>query len=82
MLLAYVKTKMQISCIVMVHLIITFFRYIDSTSPLPPKSKISSLWPSSVVVQPGYSDLVGNPKGFSHDMAHTMNVAIFAKRET
>ena len=29
------------------------FRYIDSTIPLLPKYKISSLQPSSVVVQPG-----------------------------
>ena len=29
------------------------FRYIDSTIPLPPKSEISSLWPSCVAVQPG-----------------------------
>ena len=29
------------------------FRYTDSTIPLLPKSEISSLWPSSVVVQPG-----------------------------
>ena len=28
------------------------FQYIDSTIPLLPKSKISSLWPSSVAVQP------------------------------
>ena len=29
------------------------FRHIDSTIPLVPKSETSSLWPSSVVVQPG-----------------------------
>ena len=29
------------------------FRYTDSTIPLLPKSKISSLYPSSVDVQPG-----------------------------
>ena len=28
------------------------FRYIDSTIPLPPIYKISSLWPSSVTAQP------------------------------
>ena len=28
------------------------FRYIDSTNPLLPKSKISSLWSSAVTVQP------------------------------
>ena len=29
------------------------FRYIDSTIPVLPKSEVSSLKPSSVVVQPG-----------------------------
>ena len=29
------------------------FRYMDSTIPLLPKSEISSLYPSSVAVQPG-----------------------------
>ena len=29
------------------------FRYMDSTAPLLPKSEFSSLWPSSVAVQPG-----------------------------
>ena len=29
------------------------FRYLDSTIPLLPKSEISSLWPYSVIVQPG-----------------------------
>ena len=29
------------------------FRYLDSTLPLLPKSKVSSLWPSPVAVQPG-----------------------------
>ena len=29
------------------------FRYIDSTIPLLSKSEISSLWPSSVAIQPG-----------------------------
>ena len=29
------------------------FRYLDSTIPLVPKYEISSLWPSSVAVQPG-----------------------------
>ena len=37
------------------------FRYIDSTIPLFSKSKISSLLPSSVAVQPGLCrDKVGN----------------------
>ena len=30
-----------------------YFRYLDSTIPLLSKSEISSLWPSSVAVQPG-----------------------------
>ena len=44
------------------------FRYIDSTIPLLPKSKISSLHPSSVA---GFvSNLVSNPEDrFSHDFA-------------
>ena len=29
------------------------FRYTDRTIPLLPKTEISSLWPSSVTVQPG-----------------------------
>ena len=32
-----------------------YFRYTDSTIPLLPKSEISSLLPSSMVVQPGLS---------------------------
>ena len=28
-------------------------RYINSTIPLPPKSKISSIYPTSVALQPG-----------------------------
>ena len=46
------------------------FRYTDSTI----QSEISSLWPSSVAVQPGLcetSDQVGNPQDrFSHKEAH------------
>ena len=30
------------------------FRYLGNTIPLLPKCKISSLWPSSVAVQPGF----------------------------
>ena len=42
------------------------FRHTDSTIPLLPKSKISSIYPSSVIV----SDLVGNPEDrFSHNEA-------------
>ena len=41
------------------------FCYIDKTIPLIYKSEISSLWPSSVVVQCGF---VG-PGHFSHDAA-------------
>ena len=38
------------------------FRYLESMIPLLSKSEISSLWPSSVAVQPGHvvSDQVGN----------------------
>ena len=36
------------------------FHYIDRTIPLLPKSEISSLYPFSVAVQPGWSDLVRN----------------------
>ena len=44
------------------------FRYTDSTIPLLPKWKISSLQPSSVTLQPG---LVGNPEDrFSQNEAH------------
>ena len=50
------------------------FRYIDSTIPLLSKSKISSLWPSSVVVQPGLCQTVGNPEDrFSQNEAHLMS---------
>ena len=49
-----------------------FFRSIDSTIPLLPKSEISSIWPSSVVVQPGLCQTwLGNPEDkFSLDEAH------------
>ena len=48
------KTKAQIKCIVTVQLISAFgFHYTDSTIPLLPRFKISSLQPSSVVVQTG-----------------------------
>ena len=49
-----------------------WFRYINSTIPLLPKSEISSLLPSSVAVQPCFNkwDLVGNPEDmFSCDAA-------------
>ena len=47
------------------------FRYTDSTIPLLFKSEISSLWPSSVAVQPGFVGLVVNPEDrFSHKEAH------------
>ena len=44
------------------------FPYIDSTIPLLSKSEISSLYPSSVAVEPCFvSDQVGNPNSrFSH----------------
>ena len=39
------------------------FRYMDSTIPLLPKSEISSLWSSSVTVQPGlYRSWFETPK--------------------
>ena len=54
LLFAYAKTNAQISCNVTVQLISIFVLfYITSTIPLLPKSEISSLKPSSVVVQPG-----------------------------
>ena len=48
------------------------FRYTDSAIPLLSKSEISSLYPSSVAIQPMFvSDLVRNPKDrFSHNEAH------------
>ena len=47
------------------------FCYTDSTIPLLPKSEISSLLLSSVVVHPDLSDLVGDPKDrFSYNDAH------------
>ena len=48
------------------------FRYTDSTIPLLHKSEISSVQPSSVVVQPGLCRTWSEtPKtGFYHNMAH------------
>ena len=53
---AYAKTKAQISCTVTAQLIsaFVFATYIGSTIPLLSKSEISSLYPSSVVVQPNH----------------------------
>ena len=48
---AFTKTKTEISFAVTDQRLC--FRYTDSTIPLLPKTEISSLWPSSVVVQPG-----------------------------
>ena len=52
---AYAKTKLRISCVesnrAADHRLC--FRYTDSTTPLLSKSKISSLYPSSVAVQSG-----------------------------
>ena len=49
--LAYVKTnELHGNCAADQRLC---FPHIDSTIPLPPKSKISSLYPSSVAAQPG-----------------------------
>ena len=51
------------------------FRYTDSTIPLLPNCEISSLQPSSVAVQPGLSDLVGNPEDrFSYNEAQIIHV--------
>ena len=47
------------------------FHYRDSTIPLLPKCKISSLYPSPVTTARFVSDLVGNPEDrFSHNEAH------------
>ena len=47
------------------------FRYTDSTIPLLSESKISSLWPYSVIAQPGLCQTwSGNPEDrFSHKEA-------------
>ena len=59
----YGTTKVLISCAVTAQLISAFVvATIDSIIPLLSKSKISSLWSSSAVVQPGLLGLVGNPK--------------------
>ena len=51
------------------------FRYLDSMIPLLSKSEISSLWPSSIAVQPGLCRTRSKtPKtGFSYDAAHIMS---------
>ena len=47
------------------------FQYIDTTITLLPKSEISSLLPSSVIVQSSLCDVVGNPEDrYSRDVAH------------
>ena len=51
---AYAKTKTQMSFALTTKLISAFgFRYIESTIPLLSESEISSLYASSVAVQPG-----------------------------
>ena len=55
-----------------------YFRYTDNTIPLLSKSKNSSLYPSSVTVQPGLSDLVGPKLLFSHAQAQMFVVFCFA----
>ena len=51
---AYAKTKTQISFAVTAKLISSFFfRYMDSKIPLLSESKVSSMWPSSVLAQLG-----------------------------
>ena len=49
------------------------FHYIDSTIPLLSKSEISSLWPSSVAVQPGLCQTRSETEClFSHDAAQLL----------
>ena len=52
------------------------FRYTDSTIPLLPNSEISSLYPSSVAVQPGLCGTWSeNPDDrFSHNEANLIDV--------
>ena len=52
------------------------FSYIDSIIPLLSIYEISSLWPSSVAVQPGlFRTWSETPKtGFSHNEAHMLNM--------
>ena len=53
------------------------FRYIDGTIPLLSKSKISSLQPSSVAVQPGLSRTWSETRTLiSHDAAHMMMMIV------
>ena len=53
-----------------------YFRYTDSTMPLLPKSDISSLYSSSVAVQPGLCRTWSEtPKtGFSHNEANIVKI--------
>ena len=54
----------------------------DSTIPFLPKSEISNLQSSSLAVQTGFCNLVGNPGDrFSHDAIHvfTWQVLISAR---
>ena len=55
------------------------FRHTDSTLPLLSKSEISSLWPSSVTVQPGLCQTWSEtPKtGFLRTRLHSSFVMIF-----
>ena len=51
------------------------FRYIDSTIPLLSKSEISSLYPSSVAVQPGLCRTWSETRlFFFHDAAHIIRL--------
>ena len=52
------------------------FRYMDSTIPLHSKSEISSLYPSSVLVQLGLCQTWSEPKllVFSHSGSYYVNI--------
>ena len=68
---AYAKTKVKISCTQLIMQSL-YFRYIDSTIPLLPKSEISSISPSSVVVHPAVCVRFGceHKDRFSCDVAN------------
>ena len=68
----YAKTKAQLSFAVTAKLIMPVcFRYTDSTIPLLSKSKITSIKPSSVLVQLGLCRTGSEPRcWFFHEAAH------------
>ena len=67
---------MQISCPVTAYLISLCFCYIDRIIPLLPKSEISSLWPSSVAVQPGLCRLGRKPRRQVFSGRSSINIGI------